>query len=153
MRKLSTTAVVFAIAAVITESPAGADAVSSGFLADSTTALQTGSTATVTFTEAGVAPGQTVTIAVNVTSSATTVCQNNGVVWLTTTSSATAGDTRQFTSASDGSVTGTNTYTVDPGVVTVTGLGCTVSTTRSLIAELSDLTTGATLTVVGQIVP
>lgn len=108
-----------------------------------------GDVVTVQFHEVGLVPGQVADVAVTVTSSTTTECVEpaSGAVLLSSSSSATAIDTRPHVADAAGEITATRDLVVAAGAAHLEMPSCSPRTTRLVAATVEDLATGARVVV------
>jgi hypothetical protein len=105
-----------------------------------------GNTVTVTFREEGVDAGTESSILLTARASVDASCNKNGMVLLTTHSSATVTDVSDYPAGHDGVVTGTRELAMKLEPPTVSGLDCAMHVVRTFTVVVRDLDTGATLT-------
>jgi len=120
------------------------------FVPEASSATWDGTIVTVAFTEVGVEPLSTTTVAVSATATIEAVCRQDEVVVVSTRSSATSTNVSDYPADVSGTVTATRELGVTVRVPTLTGLPCSTEVTRTLVVTLHDLRTEAVLVIPGQ---
>jgi hypothetical protein len=131
----------------------GAATAAPAFVPDQTSAVTRGNVVTLSFVEEGLPPGGAANISVSATTQVISSCLTPGspqVVLFTSSSSATATELSTYIADQDGQIAASRDLTAAAGEVNITGLGCTVQTTKTVTAVLTDTTNAVSYTIPAQ---